>query len=293
MRIQQGLVVMKTSMGSAAPTLDLIDELARVVVPVLEPSMPDFEYSGFVPNVSISGLSFTYPGKTKPAIRIDDLVIPQGCHVAVVGPSGAGKTTFVDLLLGVLTPTVGKILISGRNPVEAVKEWPGAMSYVPQDVMISRGGIIQNIALGFEENEIDESRVSIAIAKSELGRLVAQMREENIMTLGEMGSSISGGQRQRIGIARSLYTNPKLLVLDEATSSLDAETEKLIADRLSDRDLGVTLITIAHRLSTVRSADFVIYIDEGKIISTGSFSEVRNVVPDFDYQANLMGLANE
>jgi ABC-type bacteriocin/lantibiotic exporter with double-glycine peptidase domain len=148
----------------------------------------------------------------------------------------------------------------------------------------------ENIALGYLPEEIINARVEEAISRSELNQLQIQLERENRINLGEMGSSISGGQRQRVGIARSIYTNPKLLVLDEATSSLDAETEKIISDRLSLRNNETTLITIAHRLSTVRSADLVIYVEAGEILAAGTFEEVRVRIPNFDKQANLMGL---
>ena len=238
----------------------------------------------------MNDVRFEYPGKKELAIQVPELVIESGQHIAIVGPSGAGKTTLVDLLLGVITPTHGTITISGRDPVSAVREWPGAISYVPQDVVIARGSLQENIALGYDPSEIDMVRLAEAINKAELGELEQQLRDKSQNSLGEMGSRISGGQRQRVGIARALYTNPKLLVLDEATSSLDAETEKLISDSLATRSKSTTLITIAHRLSTVRSADKVIYISKGQIRAIGSFDEVRKSVPDFDNQANLMGL---
>jgi ATP-binding cassette subfamily C protein len=290
MRIQQGLVVMKTSLGSATPTLDLIDELSEVNVIEQTPGIPDFSYTSFQPRIEITNLLFNYPGNKVAAIKIDGLQIEPGQHVAIVGPSGAGKTTLVDLLLGVITPNSGKILVSGLEPNLAIKTWPGAISYVPQDVVIARGTLKENVALGYELVEIDENQIIAALGKAELTQLNHQLARENRNNMGEMGSGISGGQRQRVGIARALYTNPKLLVLDEATSSLDAETEKLISDRLSGRDNEMTLITIAHRLSTVRKADLVIYIKDGEIISYGTFEQVRQAVPNFDTQANLMGL---
>ena len=290
MRIQQGLVVMKTSLGSATPTLDLIDELSELPIPTHINRLPDFKYENFYPQIVMNDVRFEYPGKKELAIQVPELVIESGQHIAIVGPSGAGKTTLVDLLLGVITPTHGTIKISGRDPVSAVREWPGAISYVPQDVVIARGSLQENIALGYDPSEIDMVRLAEAINKAELGELEQQLRDKSQNSLGEMGSRISGGQRQRVGIARALYTNPKLLVLDEATSSLDAETEKLISDSLATRSKSTTLITIAHRLSTVRSADKVIYISKGQIRAIGSFDEVRKSVPDFDNQANLMGL---
>lgn len=290
MRIQQGLVVMKTSLGSATPTLDLIDELSELPIPAHINKLPDFKYENFYPRIVMNDVRFEYPGKKELAIQIPKLVIESGQHIAIVGPSGAGKTTLVDLLLGVITPTHGTITISGRDPVSAVQEWPGAISYVPQDVVIARGSLQENIALGYHPSEIDMVRLAEAINKAELGELEQQLKDKSQNSLGEMGTRISGGQRQRVGIARSLYTNPKLLVLDEATSSLDAETEKLISDSLATRSKSTTLITIAHRLSTVRSADKIIYISKGEIRAVGSFDEVRKSVPDFDRQANLMGL---
>lgn len=290
MRIQQGLVVMKSSVGSAKPTLDLIDELAHVAVPSQIGKLPDFVYEGFVPDILLRNVTFTYPGKDEIAIMVETLEILGGQHVAIVGPSGAGKTTLVDLILGLIHPTSGEIKISGLPPVDAIKEWPGAISYVPQNVMITRGTLEENIALGYEFKDINQDRLQESIERTNLQSLFSQLGGDLRSNLGEMGSRISGGERQRIGIARSLYTNPKLLVMDEATSSLDAETEKSISDNLATRRLGITLITIAHRLSTVRAADLVVYIDKGKILATGSFQEVRTSIPDFDRQAKLMGL---
>ena len=290
MRIQQGLVVMKSSLGSAMPTLDLIEELAEIKLEDRPLVRPDFEYKDFVPKIEICNLQFSYPGNSETAITIEKLEIVQGQHVAIVGPSGAGKTTLVDLLLGVIKPIQGEIKISGLEPDLAIQKWPGAISYVPQDVVIAKGTLRENIALGYLPEEIIDTRVEEAISRSELNQLQIQLQREKRINLGEMGSSISGGQRQRVGIARSIYTNPKLLVLDEATSSLDAETEKIISDRLSLRNNETTLITIAHRLSTVRSADLVIYVEAGQILASGTFEEVRARIENFDKQANLMGL---
>ena len=287
MRMQQGLITIKTSMGYALPTFALIDELEPVQEIELDDHVQDFTHAEFNPVISINNLSFKYPEKTDNAIEIDTLTIEAGSHVALVGPSGSGKTTFADLLLGVIKPQKGSILISGSSPSVAINKWPGAISYVPQDVVIVNGDILTNIALGYEEFERNTDQLQKAVENSQLEEILIELKNQN---LGEMGGKLSGGQRQRLGIARALYTSPKLLVLDEATSSLDADTELLISGRLTARSNETTLISIAHRLSTVRSADCVFYIDKGKILASGKFDEVRALIPDFDRQANLMGL---
>ncbi len=289
MRIQQGLITIKTSSGYALPTLELIDEISPLEDFQYLKRTEDFAYKEFFSDIQIKNLTFKYPEKISTALEIQDLTISAGSHVALVGPSGSGKTTFADLLLGVLEPLTGSISISGYSPTEAIEKWPGAISYVPQDVLITNGNIANNIALGYEQSEINEIQLKNAIRDAQLEDLYIEL-EGSGKNLGEMGGNISGGQRQRIGIARALYTSPRLLVLDEATSSLDAETELLISDRLAKRDTGTTVISVAHRLSTVQAADCVIYIDKGKIIAQGKFEEVRNLVPNFDHQANLMGL---
>lgn len=290
LRVQQGLIQIRSSLGMAGQTLDLIDSLAHIkVVENFEDDL-DIVHKGFHPKVVIKGLEFTYPGNSRPSIVVPSLEIPAGISVAVVGPSGAGKTTLIDLILGVLPPDKGFVTISTLSPLLAFTKWPGAVSYVSQDVVIANTTVRANVSLGYPIEFSSQELVMDALSAANL----TNMKEEMILGLetrvGERGAHLSGGQRQRLGIARAMFTKPHLLVLDEATSALDGETESGISDAIRVLRGVTTVIMIAHRLSTVRDADLVVYLADGKIISTGSFDEVRIAVPDFDNQAKLMGL---
>jgi ABC-type multidrug transport system fused ATPase/permease subunit len=218
------------------------------------------------------------------------LDIEPGTAVAIVGPSGAGKTSIVDTILGVLDPSSGSVEISGMSPQTAVSKWPGAIGYVPQDVMILNGTIRQNVAMGFPENLERDHLVWDALEIAHLDQFVKSLPQGLDTQVGDRGARLSGGQRQRLGISRAMFTKPSLLVLDEATSSLDGETEANIADSIHDLKGGVTIVMIAHRLSTIRESDAVYYMKDGQVIAFGTFDEVRQNVSDFDYQATLMGL---
>ena len=207
-----------------------------------------------------------------------------------MGPSGAGKTTIIDIFLGVLRPDVGSVRISGLPPQLTVAKWPGAVSYVPQDVVIAAGTIRENVALGYPLSEATDELVMSALKVAQLDMFIASLPDGIDTQVGERGTKISGGQRQRLGIARALFTRPHLLVLDEATSSLDGETEAGISEAIHALRGATTVVMIAHRLSTVRNSDIVIYMDEGSVSAVGTFNEVRDAVPDFDRQAKLMGL---
>ena len=213
-----------------------------------------------------------------------------GKSLAVVGSSGAGKTSLVDVLLGILPSNSGVVSISGKPPLEAIATWPGAISYVPQAVTISNGSFRENVGLGFPKELATDELVWTALEVAQLSDYVRQLPRGLDTLVGERGARISGGQRQRLGIARAMFTRPKLLVLDEATSSLDGQTESDITDAIQGLKGSVAVVMIAHRLSTVRNADQVIFMDKGKILARGSFEEVRRAIPDFDNQAKLMGL---
>lgn len=290
LRLQQGAVQIREASGSASSTLALIDELSLIKVDNEIPDVLNLDHQGFVPAISIRGASLTYPTKKMPAVNDLNLQIPAGSSLAFVGPSGAGKTTIVDMVLGVLSPDKGAIEISGISPLSAIKRWPGAISYVPQDVMISNGTIRENVALGYPLDEATDKRVYDALEIADLIGFVNSLPNGLDTEVGERGTKISGGQRQRLGIARAMFTNPSLLVLDEATSSLDGETELKVSDAIKNLGKATTVILIAHRLSTVKDVDMVVYMADGLIKATGKFEEVRNKVNDFDRQAQLMGL---
>jgi len=290
LRVQQGSITIRNGLGQAAPTLDLIDILGSA--PMVD-NLDDTVYlshDGFVPSIELNDISFSYQNKTNRAISDFDLEIFPGSSVAFVGPSGAGKSTIIDLLLGVLTPDSGSVRISGYTPLEAVTKWSGAVGYVPQDVVISAGTFRENVALGFPLECATDDLVMSALRIAHLHKFVAGLPQGMDTQVGERGAKISGGQRQRLGIARAMFTRPGLLVLDEATSSLDAETEESISKAIRSLHGSTTVVMIAHRLSTVRNADLVVYMNDGKIVAKGIFEEVRKIVPEFDKQARLMGL---
>jgi ABC-type multidrug transport system fused ATPase/permease subunit len=290
MRIQQGSISIKNSLGSAGPTLDLIETLSGVDGVVEVGDMLEINHEEFNANIEIANLSFTYPGSQVAALSKVDLKITSGQSIAIVGPSGAGKTTLVDLILGILNPDYGSISVSTVAPIDAIAKWPGALAYVPQDVVILNGSIRENVALGFPPSVASNEQVKIALSIAHLLDFTDELADGIDTQVGERGTKLSGGQRQRLGIARAMFTNPKLLVLDEATSSLDGLTEAAISEAIAGMRGSVTVIMIAHRLSTVRNADLVVYMESGKIISTGTFEFVRSQVADFDNQAKLMGL---
>jgi ABC-type multidrug transport system fused ATPase/permease subunit len=290
MRIQQVVLNLRASTAMATPAFDLIDQLKNVepISGSVEWDKPNYE--GFMASISVKDLSFRYPGSSENAIDSFNLIIPEGSLTAIVGPSGSGKTTLVDLLLGILEPKLGSVLISGLDPKDAISKWPGSISYVPQNTVTIKGTIEENVLLGYKINPKYEKYVDEALEAAELTDFIKNLPLGKKTAVGEKGTKLSGGQRQRIGIARALFTKPKVLVLDEATSSLDSITESKISHAIQGLKGAVTVIVIAHRLSTVKFADQVIYMSKGKVEAHGTFEELRRKVPDFDLQANLMGL---
>jgi len=292
-RIQQNLLTIKNALGGAKPTLELINSLQLSINQLdnqksseLVPSI----HEGFIGKIKISNLKFKYPGSEKSVVQDISLELNSGMYVAVVGPSGAGKSTFVDLLLGLHHPSYGSVEISGLEALAAIEKWPGAISYVPQEIQLVSGSISENVLLGFKNEAQNRKEVLSALKKAELNEYIDAAGEILDSNIGDEGGKLSGGQRQRIGIARALLTNPKILVMDEATSALDAQTEENISNTISKIKEQCLVIVVAHRLATVRKADLVIYMQDGRIKAKGSFEQVRQEAPDFDTQAQLMGL---
>lgn len=239
-------------------------------------------------DVSLSNVTFTHADAEDVAIDNVSLHIPGGSFVAFVGPSGAGKTTLADLILGVHIPDHGIVEVSGQDPVVLRELLPGAISYVPQNPGLVTGTIASNVALGEKPESIDEQRVWAALEQAELADFVRKLPDGINSDLGKQADALSGGQRQRMGLARALYPNPRLLVLDEATSALDASTEASISESIQKLGSSTTVVVIAHRLSTIQHADVVYVVEDGTISAQGTFSEVRRRVPLIEEYVRLM-----
>jgi ABC-type bacteriocin/lantibiotic exporter with double-glycine peptidase domain len=290
MRIQNSAISVKSSIGASARTLVLLDRLGSLETGLVETSTPEFEHLGFRGAASIHGVKFTYPESEYPTIHDLSLEIKEGEFIAIVGPSGSGKTTLVDLLLGVIKPESGSISISGMVPDGAIKQWPGAIGYVPQNTFIAENSLANNIIFGFKANDETRGRLAEAIHNSDLSELVTQFPEGLHHKISQEGENLSGGQIQRIGIARALYSKPKFIVLDEATSSLHGQSEGVISSAIQNIKGSVTVVMIAHRLSSIINADRIIYLKNGRILDSGTFSELRLKLPEFDNEAKSMGL---
>ncbi|WP_024357448.1 ABC transporter ATP-binding protein [Leucobacter chironomi] len=241
----------------------------------------------------LNDVRFRYPGAAVDVIRGMSLDVPLGSSVGIVGPSGAGKSTLIDLLLGLSQATSGAIELDGESLRSVLRQWRGRVGYVPQRVALFDGTIAQNVALSWTDDEIDRERVAYALERAQLGSLIADRTGGIDERIGERGVSLSGGQQQRLGIARALYTDPLVLVLDEATSSLDTKTEDEVTRAIKELQGEVTLISVAHRLSTIKDYDRVCYLDDGVIVAQGTFAEVAQQHPAFGEQVALAGLAGE
>jgi ATP-binding cassette subfamily C protein len=292
LRLQSAALAFQGAIVVAGRTLGLITELSHVSNQVQETKNPIKHEGSFSGYVSMEGVDFRYSGNPNYALKEIDLEIVTGEWLAIVGPSGAGKTTLVDLLLGILKPTKGKVEISGLDPELCIKNWPGSISYVPQESFIFDASIEENIALGVDSSQIDIDQIVSCLKLVGLHDYMKTNSEGTKFQVGELGSKLSGGQRQRLGIARALYTNPKLLILDEATSALDGSSEKIITECLSAMRGNVTIISIAHRLSTVVNANRVIYVEKGRIEASGTFQDIRNQVPNFESEAKISNITS-
>jgi ABC-type multidrug transport system fused ATPase/permease subunit len=289
-RLQQNVIAVKSSLSAAKPTLELIDELNGVEELERIETVISTNHADFSPRVNLSNLKFTYLDAVENTIQDISLEISEGKFIAFVGPSGGGKSTLIDLILGLLAPSSGSISISGLTPVDAIKKWPGSIGYVPQDVFIENSTVKENICLGFNPESVPDDLVWQALEIADLSDFVKGLEGQLSYRISDAGKNLSGGQRQRLGIARALLTKPKIVIFDEATSALDAETENRVSESILKLTGECTVIFIAHRLSVVRSADMIYYIDKGKIISQGTFDELRKLNADFNNQANFMGI---
>lgn len=226
-------------------------------------------------SVSLENIVFTYPNKSSPALNGINMTIPKNSVVGVVGASGSGKSTAIDLLLGLLTPQEGKLRVDGVTITDENKQrWQSNLGFVPQSIYLSEGSIAENIAFGLPAKDIDIERVNKAIKLAHLTELVQQLPDGINTKVGERGVQLSGGQRQRIGIARALYDEVDVLVFDEATSALDGITEKIIMDAIHDFSGQKTIVMIAHRLKTVQKCDIIYMMDKGEIVDKGTYQQL-------------------
>jgi ABC-type multidrug transport system fused ATPase/permease subunit len=239
--------------------------------------------------LELRNVEFTYPGANSPAVTNVNLQIPLGTSVGVVGQSGAGKSTLIDIFLGLLVPSTGTMTLDGVPLEDVLAAWRKRVGYVPQEVAIFDGTVAQNVALSWG-GDVDEDLVRLSLQRAQLLETIEARPEGIHGRVGERGGSLSGGQRQRLGIARALYMDPLVLVLDEATSALDTATEAAVAAAIQELQGDVTVISVAHRLSTIRDNAQVLYMSEGTIEARGTFDEVVAANPSFAQQAALAGL---
>ncbi|MBD1167798.1 ABC transporter ATP-binding protein [Pelagibacterales bacterium SAG-MED06] len=268
----------------------------RFNIPALENLIFDIknlkEYSlkknlNFLPfnkEIELKNISYNYPESSRKSLKNINLKIYPKTVVGIVGVTGSGKTTLVDIILGLLQPDEGIIMID-NNKMDSTnsRAWQNSIGYVPQNIYLADDTLAENIAFGVKKEDINKKAIEWASKISNLHEFVMnELPKKYQTTIGERGVKLSGGQRQRIGIARALYNNPKVLILDEATSSLDNLTEKAVMDAINNLNNEITIILIAHRLETVKKCDLIYQLSEGKIIGKGSYESFINKDPSFN-----------
>ncbi|MGQ4494609.1 ABC transporter ATP-binding protein [Dermabacteraceae bacterium P13115] len=262
-------------------SLDIVSREQDLTTPGLPVQHGELVRMPFSKKIVMEDVRFRYDGADEEVIKGVSLEIPFGSSLAFVGGSGAGKTTLVDILLGLLKPTSGRVLIDGQDLFADPRAWQENAAMVAQEVYMSGWSLRENIVFDEAAEKIDDEQLALTVERAQLTDLIAQLPEGMDTLCGERGGRLSGGQRQRVGIARALYRNPAFLVLDEATSALDNETEKKITDTIDSLNGGVTVVVVAHRLSTVKNVDQVVYLENGQIAGIGSFRELQKTNEKF------------
>ena len=250
---------------------DLYDSLQK------ETKSQKFERNCFTPkhSISLENITFTYPNKEEPALNKLDVFIPSNSVIGIVGPSGSGKSTLIDVLLCLIEPDNGHLKIDGEIiNHQNRRSWQNVIGFVAQTIFLSEGTIAENVAFGIPKNQIDLNQVQKVLKLAHLSDLISTLDQGIHTKVGERGVQLSGGQRQRIGIARALYNNAEVLVFDEATSSLDGITEKMIMEAIHDFSGKKSIILIAHRLKTVKKCDKIFFIDKGRVADQGTYQEL-------------------
>ncbi|GAP94692.1 ABC transporter ATP-binding protein [Leptolyngbya sp. NIES-2104] len=228
----------------------------------------------FTESVELKQVTYSYPNTTTPSIKDISFRIGKGQSIALIGKSGAGKTTLVDVVLGLLEPTSGDLLVDGISIYKNIQSWRNLIGYIPQSIFLMDDTVEKNIAFGVPDHLIDKQKIDKVIQMAQLTDLIDHLPDGLETFVGERGVRLSGGQRQRIGIARALYHDSEILILDEATAALDNETEKLVSESIQHLSGIKTLIIIAHRLSTVEHCDQIYVLEGGKLVRSGSYREI-------------------
>lgn len=271
--LQQGYAAWATMVGSQsllADTIELLDQPMPEESDQPPPAPLDFKRS-----IRFDKVHFRYNDDAPWVLSGLSLTIAKGSRVGFVGGTGSGKSTTMDLLMGLLKPTEGVILVDERPLVgEAVRAWRRTIAHVPQSIFLADATLAENIAFGVPRHAIDMERVRFAAEQAQLAEFIESRSEGYGAYVGERGVRLSGGQRQRIGIARALYKQASVLVLDEATSALDNVTEQSVMDAIENLDRGLTILLIAHRLTTVRRCDTIVELDRGHVVAQGTYDEL-------------------
>lgn len=293
LRLQQSISSVLSLAGQVNTCFKYYDYLLLVDSGVKANHLPVAEvesikkFDAEIPKINLDRVCFNFEDSSEEVLSDITFEIQPGEIVAVVGPSGSGKSTLFDLLLGLLYPTSGSVQIGGAPPEIFIQQNPGAISYLPQDPFIFPASLAENITLGSKSKP--ENSLASALKDSYLLDFVETLREGIDTLIGEGGMNLSGGQRQRVALARALYLCPRIILLDEPTSALDSESENQVMEAIKLFRRKSTTLVIAHRLSTLKFVDKVIYVQKGKLIALGSLDEVRRKVPDFDSQIKNLG----
>jgi ATP-binding cassette subfamily C protein len=283
-----------TGMRFSSHSVHVLSHDLRELKPVLENRQLVYSRQLTAPKpllereMELQNVFYRYPGASDNSLKGVSLTIPKGTSVGFVGSSGAGKTTIVDVILGLLPPTQGQILVDGHDIYDDLSAWQRLIGYIPQTIYLCDDTLRNNIAFGIPEDEINAGWIDAAVKSAHLTELVASLPEGLDTLVGERGVRLSGGQRQRVGIARALYHNPEVLVMDEATAALDNQTEAGVMEAVEKLSGEKTLIMIAHSLSTVKNCDRLYFMSQGQIIDSGTYDDLCQRNQDFQQMAQVV-----